>query len=276
VIVNLALNARDALPDGGLIKIGAEPCELTDEMILEFSEPLEPGRYVCFSVTDNGTGMEEGMIDEIFEPFFTTKEEGQGTGLGLSVAYGLVRQSSGVIDCQSELGKGTTFRIFIPEAEDNPSATRAADDPSNALPDVSLSLNPLQPAEKKPVGKKGGGTILIIEDETIVRDSMKGVLEEAGFKVVTASNEEDAREVMNGQSVKVDLVLCDVIMPGINGPDLLEKIGKPITDLKVIYMSGNYMEMGRKYPDLYENDDFLAKPFTPSDLEKTVLRALCP
>jgi len=260
VIINMVINARDAMSGGGKIEIATEVCEIDEVESLEFAEFMKPGRYVCISVTDHGTGMEEEMIDEIFEPFFTTKDESHGTGLGLSVAYGIVRQSQGYIACKSVLGQGTTFRVVVPKVEAGPLRSGGAE--------ASVDNTRLGAFE-------GRGTILVVDDEKAMLHLVKVVLEDVGYHVLTADGEERLLKVLSDNTNKIDLVLCDIVLPEMDGPDLIEKHSAAINGTKLIFMSGDLIDLDEKYSDLKNSNTFLEKPFTPKELETKISASLC-
>ena len=255
VLLNLALNARDAMPEGGEITIATSREEITEEKALELPESIPAGSYVCFIVGDSGTGMDEATKSKIFEPFFTTKEEGEGTGLGLAVAYGIVRQAGGIIDCESTLGQGTVFRVYVPEAE---SGSLAAEEPLASGTDVR---SPLQRKRK---------TILVVDDEDFLRRVTKAMLEDAGYLVLTAGCGESAQEVAKVYPNGIDLLLCDIFLPTDNGPDVLKTLGQTQNGIEAIFMTGNVMTMKKEYPELKDAYAFLEKPFTPNELEEAV------
>ena len=248
VLVNMAINARDAMPNGGEIVIATSRQMITEEIALNLPENIPAGKYVCFSISDNGTGIDEATLSKIYEPFFTTKEEGEGTGLGLAVAYGIVRQSHGIIDCESVPGEGTIFRVYVPEA------VGAA---------VAASKTCQNDSDKTK-------TILVVDDEEIIRNVVKTVLEEYGYRVLTASDSESALSVAGRESDDIDLLLCDIMLPTTDGPDLVRELGQSRRHIETIFMTGNIMAMDRDYPDLKDTHVYLEKPFTASELEKVV------
>jgi signal transduction histidine kinase len=258
VIINLVINARDAMSGGGTIEIETKVLEIDETETLELPEEMTPGRYVSFSITDFGTGMEEGMINEIFEPFFTTKDESQGTGLGLSVAYGIVRQSQGIIDCESVLGQGSTFRVLVPQVDAEHSEKAQA---------LREQMAVTTPGER--------GTILVVDDEKSMLHLVKVVLENAGYRVFTADGEEGLLKAFKDHPKEIDLVLCDIVLPEIDGPELVEKLKGAIDGARIVFMTGDITYQEEKYLKIKEMNDFLEKPFTPNELETTVSRSLC-
>ncbi len=245
VIVNLAVNARDAMPEGGKLTIETINIEL-DEMYSTWHAGLAPGYYAMLSVTDTGFGMDAETMSKIFEPFYTTKETGRGTGLGLSTVYGIVQQSGGHIYVYSEPGMGTTFKIYLPRI-DNPIV--------NGISTESPCL---------PV--KGSETILLVEDNESVRDLAHMVLHGNGYKVLEAGNPQEALQVFETYGEAIHLLLTDVVMPGGSGPTLAKELRSRQPDLKVLYISG-YPQDTHAIDNLVTHKDaFLAKPFTPVSL----------
>lgn len=245
VIVNLAVNARDAMPNGGKLTIETINIEL-DEIYSSWHAGLAPGYYVMMSVTDTGCGMDTETINQIFEPFFTTKETGKGTGLGLSTVYGIVQQSGGHIHVYSEPGLGTTFKIYLPRID-------------SPLHDTTreTAASPVQ---------RGTETILLVEDNESVRDLAHMVLKGNGYRILEASGPQEALKVFDGHDGHVHLLLTDVVMPGGSGPTLAEELRNRQQDLKVLYVSG-YPQDTHAIRDLdTQKGAFLAKPFTPVSL----------
>jgi two-component system cell cycle sensor histidine kinase/response regulator CckA len=252
VLTNLAVNARDAMAEGGRLVIATDNLEIT-----EADDPtnagLKPGRYVRISVSDTGHGMNPEVISKIFEPFFTTKEQGKGTGLGLSTVFGIVKQSGGEIRVQSELEKGTTFGIILPRVEEA--------EPVIGKKDL-----------KEP--PRGTETVLIIEDEKSVLKMAAQLLKNQGYQIIEAPGSEDAMRVFEEHSGPIDLVLTDVVMPVCRGPALVERLKQLRDNFKVLYMSG-YTDGG--VGDLYvlrRGDNFIQKPFTLESLANKVRSVL--
>ncbi|GGK94228.1 ATP-binding response regulator [Mangrovihabitans endophyticus] len=237
VIMNLVLNARDALPNGGTITLETRPIDLVDKNVHD----LAPGRYASITVQDDGTGMSEKVKAHVFEPFFTTKTPEAGAGLGLSTAYGIVSQASGAIAVASELGEGTTFTILLPadapEVEDEPADT----DHRVALP-------------------SGSGTVMVVEDEADLRHIICHSLMGAGYDVVEAADGLEALRVVATGETPIDLLLTDVVMPGLGGYRLAERMDKRHPGLRVIFMSG-YADVTAHVPKLTGPNAFLDKPF---------------
>ncbi len=249
VILNLVVNARDAMEDGGRLIIRTGAAAL-DEDHASRTPGVEPGDYVELNVTDTGCGMDAATLDHIFEPFFTTKEEKKGTGLGLSTVYGIVRGSGGHIVAESRMEEGTTFRVYFPRVE-------AAADPEARS--IMFSL-------------KGTETILLVEDEFRVRKLVKEILANAGYTVLEAGNGNEALEVSRNHRGRIHLMLTDVIMPHLNGPALAAQLEPERPDMKVLFMSG-YTD-GAIETGVDPDSGFIQKPFTPSEIALRVREAL--
>lgn len=263
VTINLAVNARDAMAAGGNLIIQTSSVEITaaDNLYKDFFAPdtedkIIPGEYVLLQVIDTGTGMSKEVMSNIFEPFFSTKEVGAGTGLGLATVYGIVKQTGGYVMVRSEEGKGTEFRIYF----------KAADE--NAIIEESTAEEETQ---KKLSGDlTGTGTILIVEDEVPVRIFAARALSNKGYKIIEADAPEIALELLEQNKGKIDLILSDVIMPGMNGPTMVKEIKKTSPDVKVIFMSG-YTQDALDDSDIPPEElNFLQKPFSLKDLAAKV------
>jgi len=264
VIVNLVVNARDAMDNSGDLKIRTR--NLTEEKIRsEFEQPeLVPGDYVVIEVEDNGSGMSQEVMDKVFEPFFSTKEVGKGTGLGLSTVYGIVKQTGGFIYADSEVGKGTTFLVFLPRHE---------------LTAGELEIAASTEVDKKEEPKKdltGTATILLVEDEDAVRAFGSRALISRGYEVHEAASGVEALEVMEDYGDEIDLVVSDVVMPEMDGPTLLGELRKSYPDLKFVFVSGYAEEAFSKNLPEEERDKFgfLPKPFSLKQLATTVKEML--
>jgi two-component system, cell cycle sensor histidine kinase and response regulator CckA len=262
VIVNLAVNARDAMPEGG--KLTVQTANVTSEESARLSYKGMPvAEYVRIDISDTGSGIAPDIVDKIFEPFFSTKEVGKGTGLGLSTVYGIVKQTGGFIYVDSEAGHGTSFHIFLPrhhpEQEVQPDAAAvngAAREPST---------------EPKPrADLTGQGTILLVEDEEGLRSLNARGLRSRGYSVIEASNGVEAMEALEQKDGAVDLVVSDVVMPEMDGPTLLKTMRGRNPDLKIIFVSG-YAEdaFGKSLPE-NQQFAFLPKPFTLAQLVAAV------
>lgn len=254
VIMNLVVNSKDAMPEGGKITIQTANVVLEgDELRREYSY-IQPGAYVMLSVSDSGHGMDKETQARIFEPFFTTKEKGKGTGLGLSTVYGIIKQSGGYVLVQSEPGQGTTFRIYLPKVEE------AA-----------------EPARYVPVNKPENGgteTVLLVEDEESVRELVRETLESRGYRVLEAENGEAALRVTEKLSDPVDVLITDVVMPGMSGRELSARLSASCPQTKVLYLSG-YTEDAIVHEGVLEpGTAFLQKPFTLQALARKLREVL--
>ncbi len=252
VLMNLAVNARDAMPTGGKLILETANAELS-EQYAELHQPVVPGRYVMLAVSDTGTGMTPETRARIFEPFFTTKEKGKGTGLGLSTVYGIVKQSGGYVWVYSELGRGTTFKIYLPRVD--------------AAPDTLL------PA-REPVTVAGTETILLAEDDAVLRPLAKGLLEKLGYTVLDAADAVEALEAARQYTEVIHLLLTDVVMPGASGRELARQLESHRPDVKVLYVSGYTDDAIVHHGMLEPGLNFLQKPFTPAALARKVREVL--
>ncbi|MEW6739751.1 MAG: ATP-binding protein [Nitrospirota bacterium] len=252
VLMNLATNARDAMPHGGLLTIETELVELDKEYIKTHAVET-PGIYARISVTDTGIGMDEKTRERIFEPFFTTKEFGKGTGLGLAIVYGIIKQHNGYINVYSEPGKGTTFRIYIPLIK----------------PEFKEAESIVLPAPKG-----GTETILAAEDDAEVRRLTKEVLENFGYKVIEAVNGVDAINKFIENKDRIQFLLFDLIMPKKNGKEAYEEIRKIMPDIKVLFTSGYPADIIHEKGVLEEGINFISKPVSPDDLLRKVREVL--
>ncbi len=256
VIINLAVNARDAMTGGGKLTIRTGNVK-TAEPMQRGADVMPPGNYVMIEIADTGTGSPKEILDRIFEPFFSTKEVGSGTGLGLSTVYGIVRQTGGFVFVESEVGKGATFRIYLPEHTQPVEAaqrTQGADDERRDL--------------------TGIGTVLLVEDEDAVRLFSARALRNKGYKVLEARSGEAALEIVNEHLNDIDLVISDVVMPRIDGPTLIKELRVRRPDLRVIFISGYAEDAFRKRVDAGEEAHFLMKPFTLKQLAAKVKEVL--
>jgi signal transduction histidine kinase/CheY-like chemotaxis protein len=252
VLVNLVVNARDALPKGGEIKIETTSVCLT-ENFLNGEPGAVPGDYVLLSVTDNGIGIDEDTLQHLFEPFFTTKERGKGTGLGLSTVYGIVRQNGGLVRVESEKGRGTVFKVYLPRAE---------------------AAEPALKEELGPQFAAGVETVLVAEDHDDVRSLMRNALEAQGYRVLDAASGREALAMEAGHAGPIHLLLTDVIMPGMNGPDLAQKLMIRRPGIKVLYVSGYTDNKIAPQEELGPAAEFLAKPFAPDVVVSRVRKLL--
>jgi two-component system cell cycle sensor histidine kinase/response regulator CckA len=266
VVINLAVNARDAMPDGGKLKIRTANITAPEAEKYQY-QGMPPANYVLVEVADTGTGIPLEIIDKIFEPFFSTKEVGKGTGLGLSTVYGIVKQTGGFIYPDSEQGRGTTFRIFlprhVPSAEDAAAPPVAAD--ASGAPDPGAEGTPQATADLT-----GRGTILLVEDEEGLRALNARGLASRGYTVLEAGHGVEAIEVLKQHGGSVDLVVSDVVMPEMDGPTLLKELRKTNPALKIVFVSGYAEDAFEKSLPAGEQFAFLPKPFTLKQLVAAV------
>jgi two-component system, cell cycle sensor histidine kinase and response regulator CckA len=252
VLMNLVVNARDAMPRGGHVTVETANVALDASYAARHAD-VHAGPYVMLAVSDTGTGMDTETQARVFEPFFTTKGPGSGTGLGLATVYGIVKQSGGYIWAYSELGQGTSFKIYLPEF-----AGPATDSP------------PLTP----PVSPRGQERILIVEDEGAVRRMAGRALTAQGYSVLEAEHGADALEVLARADGPVDLVLTDVVMPILNGRELAERLAAERPQLRILFMSGYTDDDVVRRGLLDPGAPFLQKPFVPADLARKVREVL--
>ncbi len=258
VIMNLAVNARDAMHDGGEITI--KTANVTERESLNLRDRgLDRGEYVMCEVRDSGTGIKPEHIEKIFDPFFSTKEVGKGTGLGLSTVYGIVKQTGGTILVDSEIGVGTSFRIYLPRYVETEEDLKALESKAEA--------------SEKIVDLTGTGTVLLVEDEEAVRSFASRALATRGYTVLEAGSGVEALEIMDRENGRVDLVVSDVVMPEMDGPTLLRHLRERNPDIRIIFMSGYAEEAFRKNLSAGEEFVFLPKPFTLKRLAETVKAA---
>jgi signal transduction histidine kinase/ligand-binding sensor domain-containing protein/ActR/RegA family two-component response regulator len=244
VLVNLAVNARDAMPQGGTLRIETTNV-VVDEAFAKRHPTLKTGEHVRMSVSDTGVGMDEHVMQHMFEPFFTTKEPGKGTGLGLATCYGIVQQLGGAIYPESELGKGTIFSVFVPR--------------------VDLPAEPT-PRPRETSVQRGTETVLLVEDEPLVRDIAKSALSDQGYEVLEAEHGEEALALARGHGAEIQLVLTDVVMPKMGGRELVEQLRKVRPAIRVLYMSG-YTAASIDEQDVVEpGTSFLRKPFALAEM----------
>lgn len=256
VLMNLVVNARDAMPDGGEIRIETE--------VLNLSQPLsrdratvQPGEYVTVRVMDSGVGIPADKLQKVFEPFYTTKRTGEGTGLGLSTAYGIVKQTGGFIFVDSTVGRGTEFTVFLPVC----ATVAEAEQDTPAQPEAQSA-------------RQGEGVVLLVEDEAPVRAFATRALRLKGYTVLEADSAEEALRLLEDPSLNVDVFVTDVVMPGMDGPTWVRKARETRPDARVVFVSG-YTEgaFGDSEPEI-ANSTFLPKPFSLTQLTEAVFQQL--
>ncbi|HET8758873.1 MAG TPA: ATP-binding protein [Solirubrobacteraceae bacterium] len=251
VILNLAANARDAMPQGGRLTIETAAVELDEDYVSARGEGT-PGENVLLAVSDTGVGMSEEVQRHLFEPFFTTKEPGAGTGLGLATVFGVVKQSGGSIYVYSEQGRGTTFKIYLPAATGEREAA--------AAPDTGAEL--------------GSETVMLVEDDESVRNLVRTMLESKGYRVLAAAGAEEAERLCSEHDCPVDLLLTDVVMPEVNGRVLAERLSERSPSLRILFMSGYSDEAVYRHGEISPNASFIEKPFTDRTLARKVREVL--
>jgi CheY-like chemotaxis protein len=252
VLMNLAVNARDAMPRGGIVIIETADVEL-DESYVSDHEGVIPGSYVMLAVTDTGEGMSPEVQAQIFGPFFTTKKTGEGTGLGLSTVYGIVKQMSGHIDVFSEQGKGSVFRVFFPVCREDAEAKAQAE--AFVMP-------------------RGAETVLIAEDDDAIRKLLVDILEPLGYRVITADSGMEALRVAETAGGGVDILLTDVVMPGMSGKELAQRFQTIDPGIKVLFMSGYTEEVIIRHGVEQAGVSFIQKPLIPNKLVRKLREVL--
>ena len=253
VLLNLAINARDAMPDGGTLTIETANAELGEEYCARHSE-LEPGTYVLLAMTDSGCGMDAKTSKQIFEPFFTTKAIGKGTGLGLATVYGIVKQHGGHVAVYSEPDRGTAFKVYLPQ--------------------VSAQVDEAEVEDVSTPNDRGTETILIVEDEVAVREVASRGLNAAGYQTLVADHPDAAERIFHEHAGQIDLLVTDVVMPGMDGPGLYRRLCAGRSPMKVVYMSGYPGKGIGRMRALDPGAPFLQKPFSPTQLVRMVRTAL--
>ncbi len=279
VIVNLAVNARDAMPEGGHLTIQTRNMDKDEAEDLPYKQ-LEAADYVLLEVVDSGTGIPADIRDKIFEPFFSTKDVGKGTGLGLSTVYGIIKQTGGFIFLESEMGQGTTFRIFLPRYVEEAKATIdavATDDPEQQALELAADEAGKEVVSEAPpavTDLTGNATILLVEDEEAVRAFAARALASRGYQVYEAGSGAEALELIHEIDEPIDLVVSDVVMPEMDGPTMLGELRKIRPELRVIFMSGYAEEAFRKNLPDNEEFGFLPKPFSLKQLATKIKEML--
>jgi CheY-like chemotaxis protein len=253
VVLNLAVNARDAMPNGGQLRFVTAMVDV-DEVAAQRCVPMSPGRYVVLTVTDTGTGMSAEIQQHVFEPFFTTKERNKGTGLGLATVYGIVKQSGGFVWMTSQVGVGTSFDVYFP----------AVDEP----------VDERVPVERPRSVTGGTETVLLAEDDGAVRQLVSIALRQYGYTVVEARDGEDALRLARSDRHRViHLLITDIVMPGLSGPELAARLAKERPEIRVLYTSG-YAETITMRDGVDRRTPVLSKPFLPNDLVRLVRERL--
>jgi len=253
VIMNLAVNARDAMPTGGKLTIETANVEL-EEDYAESHPPMLPGRFVMLAVSDTGTGMDDATKAKVFEPFFTTKEAGKGTGLGLATVYGIVKQSGGFIWLYSEPGQGASFKIYLPRVD-----------------------APVEPAARPPerAGSAAGTeTVLLAEDDDMLRPLGRDLLTKLGYRVLEARDSDEALTIARTHKGEIHLLVTDVVMPGGGGFQLAQRLAAKRREMRILYMSGYTDETVVRHGLLDRGLNYLQKPFTPAALARRVREML--
>jgi signal transduction histidine kinase/ActR/RegA family two-component response regulator len=254
ILINLAVNARDAMPKGGTLTISARSIQLDAEWVRAHGFALEPGAYAEISARDTGTGIPADVIDHIFEPFFTTKSEDRGTGLGLASCWGLVTQSGGTITVDSELGRGTVFRLYLPTSEPKSPEARK----KGTFPPVQAPV----------------ASVLVVEDRPEFSTLIGRVLRPQGYRIIEAADSEEALHILTRSQSQVDLLLCDAASPGSTGPDLASRVRNAHPGVRLLLMSDLCEAEPRARTSDVSSPEVLHKPFTPGHLIGAVERAL--
>jgi two-component system, cell cycle sensor histidine kinase and response regulator CckA len=268
VIVNLCVNARDAMPKGGAITVGTRNMS-SSEIAAMGRKELPLADHVMVTVRDTGTGIEAENIKKIFEPFFTTKDVGKGTGLGLSMVYGIIKQSGGFIYVESEIGKGTEFQILLPRLEETAQTTDQVIDVNGTPVAVNAPSKP-NAVKAEATDLSGQGLIMLVEDEDAVRMGGVRALKSRGYTVIEAATGVEALEAFKAANGTIDLIVSDVVMPEMDGPTLLGEVRKIQPDIKFIFVSGYAEDAFAKNLDEGAVFGFLPKPFSLKQLATTV------
>jgi CheY-like chemotaxis protein len=253
ILANLCVNARDAIESTGKVTIETENVTI-DAAYCAKHEGFKPGDFTMLAVSDDGCGMDRETLDHIFEPFYTTKDIGEGTGLGLATVYGIAKQNEGFVNVYSEPGKGTTFRIYLPRFEGGERTRADRQDQAETI--------------------GGNETILLVEDEKSIRLTMRLFLEKLGYMVLAAEKPEKARTLLSSHAGTIDLLITDVVMPGMSGRELAESLTADHPDMRVLYMSGYTANVIAHRGVLEDGVDFLSKPITQAQLARKVREIL--
>ncbi|MGH9679235.1 MAG: ATP-binding protein, partial [Candidatus Acidiferrales bacterium] len=255
VLMNLVVNARDAMPSGGRLSIEMTGIEVDEEYCIR-NPDAKPGRFAMIAVSDTGCGMSPEVLSRLFEPFFTTKEQGKGTGLGLATIYGIVKQSGGHITAYSEVGRGTTFKVYLPLTREQEEVEKV-DRPAKA-----------------PSAPGGEEVILLVEDEESLRNVTMEFLTNKGYRIIVAEDFEKALEISAKTLTEISLLLTDVVLPGASGPKLAERLSATRPNMKILFVSG-YTADALVHEDMHRSDfAFLSKPFSLNALAKKIRELL--
>jgi CheY-like chemotaxis protein len=254
ILLNLAVNARDAMPVSGILTIETAVAYLDESYSQAHQALVTPGRYVMVAVTDNGSGMDADTQAHLFEPFFTTKAPGRGAGLGLATVYGIVKQSGGFIWVYSEIGRGTTFKVYFP-AEGHLDAPKVPAEPDSAV-------------------AHGTETVLLVEDATSVRELARQALERHGYRVIAAADGRQALDLAEAERGRIDLLLTDLVMPGMGGREVADRLKALMPEIRVLYTSGYTDDTVVRHRLLTDGLAYLQKPFLPSQLARKVRAVL--
>lgn len=254
VLMNLAVNARDAMPDGGTLTIETENISVDKHLPMDRFY-LKEGNYLVLAVSDTGTGIDKDMLQYIYEPFFTTKEKGKGTGLGLATVYAIIKQNGGHINVYSEKGEGTVFKIYLPV--------------------IDAKQTSVEPAKEIPVQAiQGNETLLIVEDEESVLEYVSESLAEYGYEIMGAINPVEAINIYRNRKSHIDMIISDVIMPHMSGPEMVRKLRVDAPDLKILFMSGYTESMIGKHGVLDQEIHYIQKPFGPNEIARKIRETL--
>jgi CheY-like chemotaxis protein len=251
--MNLVINATHAMPNGGELFIKTTNVEI-DEIYASTKNGVKPGNYIMVAISDTGVGIPSDILDKIFDPFFTTKEKTKGTGLGLSTAYGIIKQHGGNIWVYSEPEYGTTFKIYLPTASNKAVEKKAPKETHTAVP--------------------GSATILVVEDDSVVREVVCSMLKQNGYRVIESDSPQSAIELSKKHTGDIHLLLTDVVMPGMKGPEVYQLIFNIHPETKVLYMSGYPQDFISRQGILHDGVQFISKPLTINSLLKKVSESI--